>query len=41
MTTATIEVPHVHTALAEILKHLSVEKNGQLPGNPTRCNVVY
>ena len=33
MTTATIEVPHVHTALAEILKHLSVEKNGQLPGN--------
>ena len=33
MTTATIEGPHVHTALAEILKHLSVEKNGQLPGN--------
>ena len=33
MTTATIEVPHVYTALAEILKHLSVEKNGQLPGN--------
>jgi hypothetical protein len=33
MTTVTIEVPHVHTALAEILKHLSVEKNGQLPGN--------
>lgn len=33
MTVAIIEVPHVHTALAEILKHLSVEKNGQLPGN--------
>lgn len=33
MTTATFEVPHVYTALAEILKHLSVEKNGQLPGN--------
>ena len=33
MTTATIEVPHVYTALAAILKSLSVEKNGQLPGN--------
>ena len=26
-------VPHVYTALAEILKHLSVEKSGILPGN--------
>lgn len=33
MTTATFEVPHVYTALAAILKSLSVEKNGQLPGN--------
>lgn len=33
MTTAIIEVPHVYTALAEILKNLSVEKNGVLPGN--------
>lgn len=33
MATATIEVPHVYTALAEILKSLSVEKNGTLPGN--------
>lgn len=41
MTTATFEVPHVYTALAAILKSLSVEKNGTLPGNPTRCNVVY
>lgn len=37
----TTETPHVYTALAAILKSLSVEKNGQLPGNPTRCNVVY
>lgn len=28
-----VEVPHVYTALAEILKNLSVEKNGTLPGN--------
>lgn len=33
MATATIEVAHVYTALAKILKHLSVEKNGTLPGN--------
>lgn len=33
MTTATIEVPHVYTALAEILKSLSVPKGGVLPGN--------
>lgn len=31
--TATAKVAHVYTALAEILKALSVEKNGQLPGN--------
>jgi hypothetical protein len=30
---AQIEVPHVYTALAEVLKSLSVEKNGTLPGN--------
>ena len=29
----TTETPHVYTALAAILKSLSVEKNGQLPGN--------
>ena len=29
----TEKVPHVYTALAEILKNLSVEKNGTLPGN--------
>ena len=28
-----VEVPHVYKALAEILKNLSVEKNGTLPGN--------
>lgn len=33
MATAKIEVPHVYTALAEILKALSVQKNGTLPGN--------
>lgn len=33
MATARIEVPHVYTGLAEILKHLSVEKTGTLPGN--------
>lgn len=35
MTTAVIEpdVPHVYAAIAEVLKHLSVEKNGMLPGN--------
>lgn len=33
MTTATIEVAHVYTALAEILKSLSVAKGGTLPGN--------
>ncbi len=33
MTTATIEVPHVYTALAGILKSLSVPKGGVLPGN--------
>lgn len=33
MTTAHIEVAHVYKALAEILKSLSVEKNGTLPGN--------
>lgn len=35
MTTATIEpnVAHVYTAMAEVLKGLSVEKNGTLPGN--------
>ena len=29
----TTETPHVYMALAAILKSLSVEKNGQLPGN--------
>ena len=33
MATAKIEVPHVYTALGEILKSLSVDKNGTLPGN--------
>jgi hypothetical protein len=33
MATAHIEVAHVYKALAEILKSLSVEKNGTLPGN--------
>lgn len=33
MTTATIEVPHVYTALAKILESLSVEKGGTLPSN--------
>lgn len=33
MATARIEVPHVYTALAAILKSLSVGKNGVLPGN--------
>lgn len=29
----TTGVPHVYTALAKVLKHLSVDKSGQLPGN--------
>lgn len=33
MATATIEVPHVYTAIAAVLKHMSVNKNGVLPGN--------
>lgn len=33
MATAKIEVAHVYTALAEVLKNLSVGKNGTLPGN--------
>lgn len=35
MATATIEpdVPHVYIGMGEILKHLSVEKSGTLPGN--------
>lgn len=33
MTTATTKVPEVYKAMAAVLKHLSVDKNGQLPGN--------
>lgn len=33
MVTATIEVPHVYTAVAKILRELKVDKNGTLPGN--------
>lgn len=33
MATAKIEVPHVYTAIAAVLKHLSVDKNGKLPSN--------
>lgn len=33
MATATIEVPHVYTAVAKILRELKVDKNGTLPGN--------
>lgn len=33
MATAHIDTPHVYTALGNILKNLSVSKNGVLPGN--------
>ena len=33
MVTATIETPKVYGAIANVLKHMSVEKNGTLPGN--------
>lgn len=33
MVTATIEVPHVYSAVAKILRELKVDKNGTLPGN--------
>lgn len=32
-TVAKPEVPHVYTGMLEVLRHLSVEKNGVLPGN--------